>query len=159
MTQKSLSKWLKGVILGIAVCGLIIYAGLIPLFGKDLAQANPEFAYCYYPWLIVLWISAVPCSLVLYYGWRITVEIAKDNSFSMENAFYLKRISSLAILDSGYFFIANLVLLFLNMNHPGIFLASLFVDFAGVVVAVAAAALSHLVQKAAEIQQENELTI
>ena len=159
MTQKSLSNWLKGVILEIAVCGLIIYAGLIPLFGKDLAQANPEFAYCYYPWLIVLWISAVPCSLVLYYGWRITVEIAKDNSFSMENAFYLKRISSLAILDSGYFFIANLVLLFLNMNHPGILLASLFVDFAGVVVAVAAAALSHLVQKAAEIQQENELTI
>lgn len=45
------------------------------------------------------------------------------------------------------------------MNHPGIFLGSLFIEFAGVAVAVTAAALSHLVQKAAEIQQENELTI
>lgn len=77
----------------------------------------------------------------------------------MENAKYLKAISILALSDSGYFFLANLVLLLLNMNHPAIFLGSLLVEFAGVAVTVAAATLSHLVQKAAKIQQENELTI
>lgn len=159
MTQTSLSKWLKGIIIGIALCGAIIYFGILPLFGNDIANANPEYAYCYLPWLIVLWVSAIPCYMALYYGWRITAEIGRDNSFSMENAEYLKHISRLALLDSGYFFAANLVLLLLDMNHPGILLASLFVDFAGVAVAVAAAALSHLVQKAAEIQRENELTI
>lgn len=159
MTQKSLSKWLKGIIVGIAICGIIIYGGLLPMFGRDLVEANPEFSYCYYPWLAVLWITAIPCYLVLYNGWKITVEIASDNSFSKENARYLKRICMLALVDSVYFFIANLVLFFLNMNHPGILLASLFVDFAGVVVAVTAATLSHLVLKAAEIQQENKLTI
>lgn len=159
MTQESLSKWLRGIIVGIAVCGMIIYFGLVPMFGKDLAAAYPEFAHCYYPWLAVLWISAIPCYLVLFYGWKITAEIARDNSFSIENAHYLKRICMFALMDSAYFFIANLVMLFLNMNHPGILLASLLVDFAGVVVAVTAAALSHLVLKAAEIQQENELTI
>ena len=45
------------------------------------------------------------------------------------------------------------------MNHPSILIGCLFVEFAGVAVAVVAAALSHLVQKAAEIQMENELTI
>ena len=125
MTQKSLSKWLKGIILGITVCGIIIYGFLIPMFGKDLAVENPEFAHCYYPWLVMLWISAIPCCLGLYHGWKITVEIAGDNSLS----------------------------------HPAVLLASLFVDFAGVVVAVMAAALSHLVLKAAKIQQENQLTI
>lgn len=40
MTQKSLSKWLKGIILGITVCGIIIYGFLIPMFGKDLAVEN-----------------------------------------------------------------------------------------------------------------------
>lgn len=159
MTQKSLSKWLKGIIIGIALCGFVIYSFLLPMFGRDLADANPEFAYCYEPWLVILWITAVPCYLVLFNGWRITTQIARDNSFSMENARYLKHICILALIDSVYFFVANLILLFLNMNHPGILLASLFVDFAGVVVAVTAAALSHLVLKAAEIQQENQLTI
>lgn len=159
MTQKSLSTWLRGIILGIAVCGIVIYACVLPMLGKDLVQANPEFAYCYYPWLIILWISAIPCYLALYNGWKITTEIARDHSFCKENSIYLRQISMLALIDSGYFFVANLVLLFLNMNHPGILIGSLFVDFAGLAIAVVAAVLSHLVQKAAEIQQENELTI
>ena len=45
------------------------------------------------------------------------------------------------------------------MNHPGIVLASLFAVFIGAAIAVAAAALSHLVYKAAQIQTENEGTI
>lgn len=159
MSQKSLSNWIKGIIAGMAVCGGIIYFYLIPIFGKELAEANPEFAYCYVPWLVVLFISAIPCYVVLYFGWRIAGEIGKDNSFSKKNALYLKNISILAILDSVYFFGANLVLLLLRMNHPSIFLASLLVDFAGVAVTVTAAALSHLVQKAADIKEENELTI
>ena len=77
----------------------------------------------------------------------------------MVNSRYLKYISILALADSGYFFLANLALLFLNMNHPAVFLGSLLVEFAGAAVAVASAALSHLVQKAAKIQEENELTI
>ena len=63
------------------------------------------------------------------------------------------------MLDSGFVFLVNLIFLLLNMNHPSILIGCLFVEFAGVAVAVVAAALSHLVQKAAEIQMENELTI
>lgn len=159
MTQKSLSNWLKITIGGIAACGIIIYACLIPWFGKDLVQANPEFSYCYAPWLCIIWLTAIPCYLALYFGWKITTEISRERSFSMVNSRYLKYISILALADSGYFFLANLALLFLNMNHPAVFLGSLLAEFAGAAVAVASAALSHLVQKAARIQEENELTI
>ncbi len=159
MTQKSLSNWLKAVLAGIAACGAILYACLIPMFGKDLVHANPELSYYYAPWLAVIWISAIPCYLALYFGWKITVEIGRDNSFSMDNSRYLKYIAVLALADSGYFFLANLALLILNMNHPSVLLGSLFLEFAGVAVAVAAAVLSHLVQKAAKIQEENEFTI
>lgn len=159
MSQKSLSKWLKGIIAGMAVCGAIIYLYLIPIWGRDLVEANPEFSNCYIPWLAVLLISSIPCYWGLYFGWRIATEIGKDNSFSKENASYLKNISMLAALDSVYFFMANLVLMVLGMNHPSIFLLSLFVVFAGIAVTVAAAALSHLVKKAADMKEENELTI
>lgn len=159
MSQKNLSKWLKGIIAGMVVCGAIIYLYLIPVWGRDLVEANPEFSNCYIPWLAVLLISAIPCYWGLYFGWKIAAEIGKDNSFSRENASYLKNISMLAALDSVYFFGANLVLMLLGMNHPGIFLLSLFVVFAGIAVTVAAAALSHLVKKAADMKEENELTI
>ncbi len=159
MTQKSLSTWLKVIILGIAICGTVLCGVLLPMIGKDIVAENPEFSNWYVPWFAVLWIAAVPCYLVLYNGWKITVEIGRDHSFSMKNSIYLKRICILFITDTAYFFLANLVLFFMNMNHPGIFIGSLFVDFAGVVIAVVAAALSHLVRKAAVMQQEQDLTI
>ena len=159
MSQTTLSNWLKGIIIGIAICGIIICFLIIPSLGKDIAYQYPEYEHCYLPWLIAIWISVLPCYIVLSYGWKITIEIGKDNSFSKENAGYLKNISILALVDTVYVFLFNVVFLFLNMSHPGVFLASLFVDFAGVTVAVVAAGLSHLVQKAAEIQSENELTI
>ena len=50
-------------------------------------------------------------------------------------------------------------MLFTNMSHSGVALFSLLIVFAGVAVAVAAAALSHLVQKAAVLQEQSDLTI
>jgi len=47
----------------------------------------------------------------------------------------------------------------LNMNHPGILLLSLLICFVGVAVTVAAACLSHLVRKAAKLQDESDLTV
>ena len=159
MSQKSLSKWLKAIIGGMAICGALIYLYIIPILGRDLVDARPEYTSWYFPWLAVVLVSAIPCYWGLYFGWKISTEIGKDNSFSMENAEYLKNISILAALDSLYLFVANVVFMVIDMNHPGVFLISLIVVFIGVAVTVAAAALSHLVRKAAEIQQENELTI
>lgn len=45
------------------------------------------------------------------------------------------------------------------MSHPGVALFSLLVVFAGVAVAVASAVLSHLVQKAAVLQEQSDFTI
>lgn len=159
MSQINLSKWLKAIIIGMAICGGIIYSYIIPFWGQEIAQANPEYAGYYWPWLIMLWITAIPCYLVLYFGWKIVIEIGKDNSFSIQNANSLKYISMLAAGDSVYFFGANLVFMIMGINHPGIFLISLFVVFTGTAVTVASAALSHLVHRAADIQEENELTI
>lgn len=159
MSQKSLSRWLKGIIAGMAICGAIIYLYFIPVWGKEFTEINAEYMSWYLPWLIVLLISAIPCYWVLYFGWKISTEIGKDNSFSIENALYLKNIAILAALDSVYFLVVNLVFMIIGINHPGMFLISLIAVFVGIAITVAAAALSHLVRKAAEIQKENEFTI
>ena len=45
------------------------------------------------------------------------------------------------------------------MNHPGILFISMVVVFAGIAIAVAAACLSHLIRKAAALQDQSDLTI
>ena len=159
MTQKSLAKWVKGILIGFAIVGAIFYAGIIPMVGLDIVADNPEMAYMFYPWLIFLLLTAVPCYIFLVYGWKIAINIEKDKSFSQENATCLKKMAQLALGDTVFFLTGNIVYLFLNMNHPGVLLGSFLIDFVGVAVSVGCAALSHLVLKAAEMKAENDLTI
>lgn len=159
MEQKTLSNWLKFVILGVGLCGLAIYLGVIPSYGKALVSQYPEFANRYLPWLIFLWVTAIPCYAALVFGWKIAANIGRDRSFSLENSKYLEKIAWMAAGDSIFFFVGNIVLLLCNLSHPGVVLLSMVIVFAGVAVTVAAAALSHLVRKAAKLQEESELTI
>ena len=159
MEQKTLARWLKVILIGVGLCGLVVYGAILPLYGQYIRDANPEMANCYWPWLIFLWATGVPCYIALVIGWKIAANIGLDRSFSEDNARHLKRISLLAAGDTVFFFVGNIVLLFANMSHPGVVLGSFLVVFAGVAVTVAAAALSHLVLKAALLQEQSDLTI
>ena len=160
MKQESLSKWLKFIIVGVGICGLIIYIFVIPMLGESFVSVDENaFRGFLWPWLIFIWVTAIPCYIALVFSWKIAANIGQDRSFSMENAKLLKWISALAVGDAAFFFAGNLVFWLLNMNHPGIALFSLLIVFIGVVVAIASAALSHLVAKAAVLQDESDLTI
>ncbi len=159
MEQKHLSKWLKLILVGIGICGLVVYALVVPMYGLSLRSSYPEFSNRFWPWLLFIWVSGIPCFMVLYYGWKISANIGNDQSFTDQNASLLKNISVLAALDAAFFFTGNTVLLFLNMSHPGVVLASFVIVFVGVAVSVTAAALSHLVKKAAVLQEQSDWTI
>ena len=159
MEQKALSKWLKAIIVGMGLCGLVVYGLILPFGGRDLSTASPELAHYYWPWLCFLLATGFPCFAVLALGWRIADSIGEGRSFSTDNAKRLAQISHLAAGDAGLLFAGNVALLLLNMHHPGVFIALLAVVFAGVAIAVGAACLSHLVQKAAALQEQSDLTI
>jgi hypothetical protein len=158
MKQSSLARWLKFIILGVGLCGLAVYA-IVPIFGKSVAEYAGGVYLNYWPMVIFIWLTALPCYGALVLAWRIAGNIGADRSFSMENAGLLKWISVLAAGDAGFFFLGNIVLWLMNLNHPAVVLLSLLVVFAGAAVAVASAALSHLVEKAAVLQEESEGTI
>ena len=159
MKQATLSKWLKLILVGMGICGLLAYAWIIPSFGQMLVRENPEYEHCYYPWLCFLWTTGIPCYIALVLGWKIAANIGKDRSFSSENARLLKWIAVLAAVDAGYFLFMNILYVALDLSHPGIALCSLVIVFMGIAVSVAAAALSHLVMKAAGLQEQSDLTI
>ena len=159
MKQKSLSNRLKAIIIGMGIIGLVFYGLVVPELGNDLVSHYPEYSSAYYLWIGFLWLTAVPCYIVLYFAWKISDNIGKDNSFCKENAVCMKHISTLAAGDSIFFFAGNIIYLVIGFNHPSIVLAALAVVFIGISIAVAAAVLSHLILKAAEMKEENDLTI
>ena len=149
MNQNNLSKWLKGIIIGTGIFGLVVFGWLIPAYGASFAIMNPELAYCYWP-----------CFVSLFFGWKIASNIGMDNSFSFDNSKNLKIISVLAAGDSAFFFLGNWALVFMDMSHPGVaIIFAPLVIFVGVAVSVVCAALSHLVYKSAVLQNESDLTI
>ncbi len=159
MEQKKLSEWLKLIILGVGLCGLVVYGLIIPAYGRSLVAQYPEFSNRFVPWLIFLLATGIPCYAALVLGWKIAGSIGQDRSFSRENAKRLSVISRLAAGDAGFVFAGNVVLFLANMSHPGVFLGMLVIVFTGVAVAIAAACLSHLVQKATALQEQSDLTI
>ena len=160
MDQKKLANWLKVIIVGVAVCCIFICAVLLPELGKSLMMHyEDEFDYAFWPCLIFLWVCFIPVFAALVLAWMIAHNLGKGRAFTMENAKLFKIISILAAVDSAFFVIGNIVLLALWMNHIGFAILSFAVAFVGVAIAVCAAGLSHYVAKAAQMQDENDLTI
>ena len=145
MKQKKLANWLKIMIIGVGICGLFVYAMVIPPLGRWVAFA--------------VLLTASPCYVALVYSWQIMSNIAKNQSFTMENAKLLGRISGLARMDTMFLMVWSVLYFTMKLINVQILVISLFFVFMGVVVAAIFAALSHLVVKAADLQDQYDLTI
>lgn len=159
MKQKYLSKWLKVITVITGIIIAVIYFIFIPFMGKDLVNISSKIDYEYWPWLILIWITSVPCYIALVLFYRICIEIGNDNSFSEKNAKLLKEISWLAIIDAILFFVGSLGFSLVWGSNILVIAGALMVVFAGLAIGILTAALSHMVLKASRIKDENDLTI
>lgn len=159
MNQKTLSLWLKLVLAGAAVCLLVIFVWVLPRGGSELVEQHPVFAEYGGAWVALLSVCAAICLAGIAVGWRIAVNIGRDRSFCLENAKSLGAIAVLSAADGILFFAGNAVYLACGMSHPSLFFRSLLPVFLAAAVSVVAAALSHLVRKAADLQEQDDLTI
>ena len=156
MNRHALARRLRLILIGIALCGLLFYALLLPCF---LRRSFPDDSVAFWAHLILLWISGIPCYIVLWYGLRVVRNIDADRSFCAENAAHLRAVSTLASLDAVYIFLCDILLLLLGVSEGMMLLLSVIIIFVGAAVSVSAAALSHLVLRAAELQEQSDLTI
>ena len=156
MTQAALAKRLKIIIFGVGIFGLVFYQVVIPylcfeLFGNTFDKMLLS--------IVFLCGSGIPCYAVLFIAYRIADNIGKDLSFTNENAKLLKWISTLAMIDSTYLLIGNIVLIIIDAMSVMSFIILFMFVFLAVVISIVAAALSHLVTKAAFLQSQSDLTI
>lgn len=153
------AKWLKVVIIGTTLIGLACCIYVIPSLMDSFISQYPEFTYWVLPWKILLYVCSIPCFLAMGICWRIAQNIQNDCSFCRENANLFKIFSYLALGDSGVWMLGSIIYFALGMNHPGLLIAEMLIAFAGFAVFVCTAALSYLVARAADLQEDSDLTI
>lgn len=159
MKPNVFAKWLKAVIIGTTIIGLACCIYVIPFILNSFASDYPEFSYWVLPWKILIYICSIPCFAAMGICWKISGNVQKNESFTMENANLFKMFSYLALGDSVVFLCGSVVYFFVGMNHPGLLIAELLIVFAGLAVFVCTAALSYLVAQAADLQEDSDLTI
>lgn len=159
MKQDSFSRYLKGLVITMAVLGLLLCVFFVPSFGKDIVKANPGLAYLYYPSLVFVYFTVIPVYIALWNAWRIFCNIGKNNSFCFENSSRLKNISYLASADTFLYIAAAVALVSLNVLGWNALIFIVIIVFIGFAMAIVCSSLSHLVDKAASLKEENDLTI
>lgn len=157
MEKTSLS--LKITVITTGLLGAVFYLWALPSVGKFIAELSPEFAGAYYPWLVLFWITAIPCYAALVLLWKVIKSIDTDELFRKVNAYRFRMVARLAFADVIVFMAANVLFLLLNFNHPSILIASAFVCVVGVAFGICMKAMAGFFDKAADLQEENDLTI
>ena len=143
----------------LAAVGVIVFFVVAPWTAVFARQLFPAYRMFFWPGLAYTWVVAALYALALFDFARIVRNIVRDRSFCLENARRLRSISILALADTLLCAAVMLALLFLHALHPGLFLLLLLISAVGAGITIASAALSHLTVKAAQMQDENDLTI
>ncbi len=156
MSSKTLANLIKAAVIAVTVCGLFICGYILPEFGSNIAEMNPEFAYMYIPWLVFLLITAAPFFVILGLIWRVAMQIRRDLVFTVLTAKLVKIASIILLCDIIFFFIGNIVMVILQMTHPAVMLFALFGCVLGFALSIATAVLARYISKAAALQEEVE---
>ncbi|MDR0819436.1 MAG: DUF2975 domain-containing protein [Oscillospiraceae bacterium] len=158
MSHKDIYVRIRAAVVIAFVCILMIYT-ITMILGMEQLTLDEEAPIRVTAWLFIALGTAVPCLFALYFAWMISVFVKRDKSFSLYTAKMLKNISNCALIDALYFLAANVVMFVLNYNHPGIALISLALILLALAIGIAFAALARFVQKAADLQEESDLTV
>ncbi|MBB4075475.1 hypothetical protein GGR02_003309 [Anoxybacillus voinovskiensis] len=159
MNRETLFLKIAIFIIGAPVLALCVF--VLPKFPNFYAHWLPELAYLRYPIVIFFYVTAIPFFFALYQAFHMLTYIDKNEAFSDLSVKALKHIKHCAASIS-LLYIAGMPFFYLTADlddAPGIIIIGLMVVFGALVVAVFAAVLQKLLQKAIEIKSENDLTV
>lgn len=156
MSEKTISKLLKSAIFLMAAMCFCIHC-CVSLIA--LVSEVPEVHAARIPWLIFIWMTAIPMIPALVYSWKTASNIGKSILFQTDNAKNLHIIALSALADTVIVFVGGILLLLLNFSHPGLMLLKIAIAAMGFAIFAAAEGLSQLIKRAANLQEDADLTI
>ena len=161
MKKTTMTRLLHAVLIAaVLLAGLFFFAWL-PMMGREMAAAEPELAWAYWPCLIWAWIFALPIFAAVYPAWLVFSSISRsEGAFTRQNAVCLRVIAILAFADAVIFPAGMVTVAIMGAGSaPLAVVCTPAVMFVCAAVGIAALVLSHLVDDAAEMKEDQDLTI
>lgn len=142
-------------LIGSGVLGICLFA--LPILIKSELRGDFDYGYIF----LGLYVTAIPFFFALYQAIKLLNYIDKNEAFSKLSVKALKNIKYSAITISALF-AAGMPYIFYVADRddaPGLAALGFVIIFSSVVIATFAAVLEKLLQNAAEIKSENDLTV
>jgi len=160
--KKGSTIFLKSVImlLGIPVLALGLF--WLPGIASRDAAAHPESSYLSYLFLLYVYALCIPYFTALYQAYRLLMNIDQHKAFSKSSVRTLRTIKNcaLTIVAGLVLGIASIMIMFTGKEDiTGIITLTLISIFVTSTIATFAAVLHRLLQKAIDLQNENQLTV
>lgn len=159
MSQKSLSNLAKLIIIMFALLGVTLYGLALPLGAESMKGEPFVRGENYLIWVVFMELMVIPDYAVLVFAWKIADSIKQGKAFGYDNAGRFKCISLISLVTSVYFLLGSIILFLIRIIFPLLFIVSCALTFIGLSVSGASAILSYMCRKAADIEEENRLTI
>lgn len=172
--NKKVALLLKVMIIGFALLGIWVYGRLVPgdlevaiIEHVNGMMANIEMTDYYREYLtmaywgltILFACTGIPCYIVLALTWKMASTLEENKPFVLENAKRLKRIAQFSLINIPLGIVCIIAFwIVLDIYSELIYIMASACLFA-IPFAIVTWALSYMIEKAAEIQMENDLTI
>lgn len=159
MEQKKIAVALKCFTACAGAVGAFFFLFYVPILIWQLSLTETTTSWLRWPGTIGMWVIALLCYLALWEFWRICTRIGQDNSFCRENAVSMSHIGILAFGVAVLIFGGTVFLMLLGYLNGAGWLLIFFVLCIAVGIGVLCMALSKLIDNAAKLKEENDLTI
>lgn len=159
MEQKTIAKYLKIFSIMIAIIGAIFFFWYLPVIICQTAEMFEEAAFLKIPAILCTLFIACLCYIALGNFWKICTQIGNNNSFCIENAQSMKNIGCLACIVFIMILLGTLFLLLIGFLNAAWFFVCFFIASVACGMTIICLALSKLIENAAMIKEENDLTI
>ena len=161
MTRKTMTIGLKSITALLAMLILFFFFVDLPSIGQAIAKQNTEYAWAYWPWLIGAWVFMLPILTAFIPAWQIFDTIReKGKAFCHENAGRFRLMGHCAMAAGIIFLCLMLIMTFQRASSaPLLIVVTPLVLLFFLALSFICRVFSHLVEEAAELKEENELTI
>lgn len=159
MEQMKIAKCLKIFSVITAVIGGLFFFWYLPMGIISITDMYPEVSTLKESAILCVIVIACLCYIALYNFYKICTQIGKGNSFCFENAKAMKNIALLACLALLILIFGTLFLGFIGYLSGPFVILMMFIVFVNCGIIVICFALSKLIENAAKIKEENDLTI